>query len=112
MLRRLSCASQSYDWGKVGAASVVCQLKSASSPAFPCDPSKPYAEFVDQGGENLADYINKDTSVLGAESVKLFGSTLPFLFKVLSVNKALSIQAHPNKVSGTPLLLVIWKHLT
>ncbi|BHF79545.1 hypothetical protein SprV_0702266600 [Sparganum proliferum] len=88
---------------------MVCQLKTASSPSFTCEPSKPYAElwmgthpsgpskFADQSSENLADYINKDTSVLGTESVKLFGKTLPFLFKVLSVNKALSIQAHPNK---------------
>lgn len=28
---------------------------------------------------------------------KKYGSKLPFLFKVLSINKALSIQAHPNK---------------
>uniref|UniRef100_A0A0X3PLY5 mannose-6-phosphate isomerase n=2 Tax=Schistocephalus solidus TaxID=70667 RepID=A0A0X3PLY5_SCHSO len=115
MLRRLSCASQSYDWGKMGSSSMVCQLKAASSPSFTCEPSKPYAElwmgthpsgpskFVDHGCENLADYIHKDTSVLGTESVKLFGETLPFLFKVLSVNKALSIQAHPNKVLAEKL---------
>ncbi|VDL89505.1 unnamed protein product [Schistocephalus solidus] len=65
----------------------------------PSGPSK----FVDHGCENLADYIHKDTSVLGTESVKLFGETLPFLFKVLSVNKALSIQAHPNKVLAEKL---------
>ena len=28
---------------------------------------------------------------------KRFGEKLPFLFKVLSIRKALSIQAHPNK---------------
>ncbi|KAL7057470.1 hypothetical protein AAHC03_025626 [Spirometra sp. Aus1] len=94
---------------------MVCQLKAASSPSFTCEPSKPYAElwmgthpsgpskFADQSSENLADYINKDTSVLGTESVKLFGKTLPFLFKVLSVNKALSIQAHPNKTLAEKL---------
>lgn len=36
--------------------------------------------------------------MLLAPSVKArYGSKLPFLFKVLSINKALSIQAHPNK---------------
>nr|VZI22762.1 unnamed protein product [Spirometra erinaceieuropaei] len=109
------CFAKSYDWGKIGSASMVCQLKAASSPSFACEPSKPYAElwmgthpsgpskFADQSSENLADYINKDTSVLGTESVKLFGKTLPFLFKVLSVNKALSIQAHPNKTLAEKL---------
>ena len=35
--------------------------------------------------------------MLGQDSRQKFGDNLPFLFKVLSVNKALSIQAHPDK---------------
>merc|ERR1719210_2949217 len=46
---------------------------------------------------SLADHIAKDPKILGDESRKVFGDQLPYLFKVLSVNKALSIQAHPNK---------------
>ena len=34
---------------------------------------------------------------LGPKLVAKFGTDLPFLFKVLSVEKALSIQAHPDK---------------
>ena len=34
---------------------------------------------------------------LGEEVAKRFDNKLPFLFKVLSINKALSIQAHPTK---------------
>ena len=41
---------------------------------------------------SLADHIAKDPKMLGEESRKVFGDQLPFLFKVLSVQKALSIQ--------------------
>ncbi len=34
---------------------------------------------------------------LGRKTAKIFSNTLPFLFKVLSANEALSIQVHPNK---------------
>lgn len=34
---------------------------------------------------------------MGQEITQRYGGKLPFLFKVLSINKALSIQAHPNK---------------
>jgi len=34
---------------------------------------------------------------MSADITKKYGGKLPFLFKVLSINKALSIQAHPNK---------------
>lgn len=37
------------------------------------------------------------------EIVNRYGKNLPFLFKVLSVRKALSIQAHPNKVLAEKL---------
>lgn len=45
--------------------------------------------------ENLSDYLKKNPEVGGCSSKS---GQLTFLFKVLSVNKALSIQAHPNKV--------------
>lgn len=50
--------------------------------------------------EPLETYISLNPKVLGI-SAKMFGRTLPFLLKVLSVGKALSIQAHPNKVRTT-----------
>jgi mannose-6-phosphate isomerase len=52
-------------------------------------------------GSNLSlkDWINQHPEQLGDPIRKKFGDDLPFLFKVLSVNKALSVQAHPNKVS-------------
>lgn len=45
----------------------------------------------------LSDLIAKDTaSFLSAETVKEFGE-LPYLFKVLAANQALSVQVHPSK---------------
>ena len=34
---------------------------------------------------------------MSSEIGNKYGNKLPFLFKVLSISKALSIQAHPNK---------------
>ena len=46
----------------------------------------------------LSEWIESNKDVLGEAVKEAFDSKLPFLLKVLSVNKALSIQAHPNKV--------------
>lgn len=46
----------------------------------------------------LADYLARDPSkLLGQEVAQTFGKDLPFLFKILAIRKALSIQAHPDK---------------
>ena len=41
--------------------------------------------------------VQDNQSLMSIEITKKYGGKLPFLFKVLSINKALSIQAHPNK---------------
>lgn len=46
---------------------------------------------------SLKSWILKNPSVLGDKVLHRWGCDLPFLFKVLSVAKALSIQAHPDK---------------
>ncbi|KAH6784634.1 Mannose-6-phosphate isomerase [Perilla frutescens var. hirtella] len=46
---------------------------------------------------SLKDWIERNPSVLGDKVLQKWGPSLPFLFKVLSVEKALSIQAHPDK---------------
>lgn len=48
-------------------------------------------------GQTLTDAILNHPNVLGGGVAEKFGHQLPFLFKVLSVNKALSIQSHPDK---------------
>ena len=48
-------------------------------------------------GKPLSEWITENQWALGEEVAKQFNGQLPFLFKVLSINKSLSIQAHPNK---------------
>ena len=48
-------------------------------------------------GSLLSDWLKDNQWALGEEVASRFGGELPFLFKVLSINKALSIQAHPTK---------------
>lgn len=57
--------------------------------------------------QTLSDYLIENPSLLSQSVVDHFGislekgsnakSVLPFLFKILSVGKALSIQAHPDR---------------
>lgn len=45
----------------------------------------------------LNELLNKAPELLGEDSIRKFGSRLPFLFKIISAAQPLSIQAHPNK---------------
>ncbi|KAK4284234.1 hypothetical protein QN277_001093 [Acacia crassicarpa] len=108
-LQMLQCAVKNYDWGRLDGDSQVARLFSLNSGSEP-EPKKPYAEFwmgthdsgpsfVVTGDENetLKSWLLKNPHVLGEKVLEKWGSDLPFLFKVLSVAKALSIQAHPDK---------------
>lgn len=48
-------------------------------------------------GRSLLDMVQDNQALMSPEISEKFGNKLPFLFKVLSITKALSIQAHPNK---------------
>ena len=48
-------------------------------------------------GRSLLDLVGDNQALMGHDITAKYKSKLPFLFKVLSINKALSIQAHPNK---------------
>lgn len=119
-IRYMDCAAQNYAWGKVGSDALVARLKQNGCDEFTVDETKPYAELwlgthpngmstitipsdeSETGTEKLAlvDYVQSNPCLhLGVE-----GKTSPskdyditFLFKVLSIKKVLSIQAHPDK---------------
>lgn len=106
---KLSFEIQKYEWGKIGMCSAVAQLANAATPCLIIENDQPYAELwmgthpngpsrIAETGKSLSDFINEHPECLGQKSINEFGHQLPFLFKVLSVAKALSIQAHPNKV--------------
>ncbi|MCD1284426.1 MULTISPECIES: mannose-6-phosphate isomerase, class I [unclassified Brevibacterium] len=58
---------------------------------------KTKSETGSRRGPNLIEFLAGDPEgLLGHDSVRAFGARLPFLLKVLSAQKALSIQVHPN----------------
>ncbi|CAM8909122.1 unnamed protein product [Rhodiola kirilowii] len=104
-LHRLQYAVQNYDWGLPASSSRVASLYALNS-GQSVDPQKPYAELWMGTHDSGPSYLNKisfkswllqNPHVLGDKVLNNWGSDLPFLFKVLSVGKALSIQAHPDK---------------
>ncbi|OCF45602.1 mannose-6-phosphate isomerase, class I [Kwoniella heveanensis CBS 569] len=101
---------QSYDWGKKGSASLAAQLGEVSVDRFQIEEDKTYAELwmgthptlpskLDSGSL-LKDHLAQNQSLIGDKIIDKFEAgdgSLPFLFKVLSIGTALSIQAHPDK---------------
>ena len=58
-------------------------------------PSLPSKDLESQ--RTLLDLMQDNQALLSTDIAERYENKLPFLFKVLSINKALSIQAHPNK---------------
>jgi mannose-6-phosphate isomerase len=100
---RLFGAIQSYEWGS---RTALAELLGAASPS--ADPQaelwlgahpRGEAEVETPAGarEPLGAWIERDREgVLGAGVAHRFAGRLPFLFKLLAVERALSLQAHPD----------------
>ncbi|XP_038050302.1 mannose-6-phosphate isomerase-like isoform X2 [Patiria miniata] len=111
----LKCAVQQYAWGRIGKDSEVATLTQSCDPSFQLKEDEPYAELwmgthskgpsilQDDEAKPLKDWIAAQPDCLGDKVRSKFNDQLPFLFKVLSVNKALSIQAHPHKALAETL---------
>mmetsp|Transcript_36782 Transcript_36782/g.59434 ORF Transcript_36782/g.59434 Transcript_36782/m.59434 type:complete len:440 (-) Transcript_36782:2984-4303(-) len=110
----LECPAQQYAWGKVGMKSTVAKIAHANGQSIAAD--KPYAEYwmgthpngpavvkenKDDKGVELKQWMMENKSEISTDPslCESYGEAgnLPYLFKILSVNTALSIQAHPNK---------------
>lgn len=97
---------QDYAWGIRGNDSRVARYAKASGTLHEIDPDTPYAELWIGTHEKSPSVLeipvtdpNDATSTI-TKTVPLeeaIGAPLPFLFKILSAGKALSIQAHPDK---------------
>lgn len=83
---------QAYAWGMKGSASLVAKLASKTSSIVS---TQPYAEYWMGTHPKGESYLLENNSELSLKNY--LKSDLSYLFKVLSVNTALSIQAHPNK---------------
>ncbi|KAI9020713.1 phosphomannose isomerase type I [Phycomyces nitens] len=110
---RLQCKTQCYDWGKLGDVSKVAKFAESSGTAI--DPSLPYAELwmgthpnapsiaMNDDQETLREIIRENPDLSTQAVYDQYEGDLPFLFKILSIRKALSIQAHPDKILGARL---------
>jgi len=121
-LRPLDCVAQQYAWGKLGSDALVARLKgSQHEGGHDIDEGAPYAELWigthPNGMSNIAvpdeesksdevklvplvEYVQQNPEMhLGVvgQSAPSEEYDLTFLFKVLSIEKVLSIQAHPDK---------------
>ncbi|XP_004712096.2 mannose-6-phosphate isomerase isoform X2 [Echinops telfairi] len=120
----LSCVVQQYAWGKLGSNSEVALLLASSDPLARISEDKPYAELwmgthprgdakiLDNriSQKTLGQWIAENQDCLGSKVKDTFKGQLPFLFKVLSVKTALSIQAHPDKERAEKLHLQAPEH--
>ena len=117
-LLALECVAQKYAWGRAGLGSTVAQLLAAQGGAV--DESQPYAELwmgTHASGPSAVVLGDGSRQALGAylaahpaagatdppRAAEIAAHGLPYLFKVLSVATALSIQAHPDKKAAERL---------
>eukprot|EP00002_Diphylleia_rotans_P026924 TRINITY_DN5391_c0_g1_i1.p1 TRINITY_DN5391_c0_g1~~TRINITY_DN5391_c0_g1_i1.p1 ORF type:complete len:211 (+),score=44.00 TRINITY_DN5391_c0_g1_i1:65-697(+) len=104
-------AVQHYAWGKNALSSSVARFASASGHQVVS--GKPYAELwmgthpsgpaTLLSGKKLSEFITENQGFMGNCPSTDSQNPLPFLMKVLSINQALSIQAHPDKDLATVL---------
>lgn len=106
---QLQCAVNEYEWGKVGKDSKAAKFALATREAdFDLKEDKPYAELwmgthpsapskALPSGTLLSEVLADNQALCGREISDAYEGKLPFLFKVLSIEKALSIQCHPSK---------------
>lgn len=80
-----------YDWGKNADLSLVYQILTENEQVLPRD-NIPYAELW-MGAHPKGSSRTMDGKALS----ELDDCAIPFLFKVLSIQKPLSIQVHPNR---------------
>ena len=97
---RLTNTTQHYAWGSPRAISDLLGREPSGQPeaelwmgAHPSAPSR-----IDGGEATLLDFVSADpVGMLGPQVAARFRNRLPFLLKVLSAAKALSIQTHPTR---------------
>lgn len=106
---QLQCNLNEYEWGKLGTSGKAAKFALATKESkLDIGEKKPYAELwmgthpsgpskVLPDGALLSDVLDDNKALCGKEISDNYEGKLPFLFKVLSIQKALSIQCHPTK---------------
>ncbi|KIH52704.1 hypothetical protein ANCDUO_14229 [Ancylostoma duodenale] len=109
-MQRLECHVKKYKWGKQGSESEVARLFAAGHKNFEVDEDETYAELwmgthpdgpavLSNSSTRLSTFIAKShsASYLSNNNWKE-DIHLPFIMKVMSIARSLSLQVHPNKV--------------
>lgn len=102
-----------YDWGNKGTESLISRFKGVDlsgkeihvnqdSPMaelwFGAHPSGPAYVQVDDKLVNISEFMKEFPEMVGNISIYTkYKKSLPYLFKILSVAKPLSLQAHPDR---------------
>uniref|UniRef100_A0A6U0ZIS5 mannose-6-phosphate isomerase n=1 Tax=Rhizochromulina marina TaxID=1034831 RepID=A0A6U0ZIS5_9STRA len=97
-IRPLRGVVKDYAWGIRGNDSRVARYALEAGAIQDVDPAAPYAELW------LGTHPKGPSTLEDGEPLEgVVGGALPFLFKILSAGKALSIQAHPDKQNAERL---------
>ena len=102
MIYRLTGQVQHYAWGGRNYIASLIGLNSAKDQ--PCaewwlgaHPSAPSEIENASNKQSLIEFLSQNPTALGQASRQQFGDELPYLLKILDVEKPLSIQLHPTK---------------
>ena len=102
MIYRLTGQVQHYAWGGKNYIASLIGLNLAKDQ--PCaewwlgaHPSAPSEIENVTGKQSLIEFLSQNPTALGQASRQQFGDELPYLLKILDVEKPLSIQLHPTK---------------
>ncbi len=94
---KLKPSIKHYDWGTTDYLSHLFQFPSSGEPSaeawFGSHAGGP--ALVEGLDIDLAAFLKNNPSWYGKQTLAAFGGKLPLLFKVLSIQKPLSIQCHP-----------------
>ena len=105
MIYRLTGQVQHYAWGGKNYIASLIGLNSVKDQ--PCaewwlgaHPSAPSEIENVTGKQSLIEFLLQNPTALGQASRQQFGDELPYLLKILDVEKPLSIQLHPTKAQA------------
>lgn len=97
---------KNYKWGTRGSGAFIPKLVNINGKKNKCyaelwmgaHPNASSKIYTQGKSVDLLKVINLyPTEMLGERAARKFSKTLPFLFKVLSINEMLSVQVHPNR---------------
>ena len=105
MIYRLTGQVQHYAWG--GRNYIASLIGLNSEKDQPCaewwlgaHPSAPSEIENASNKQSLIEFLSQNPTALGQASRQQFGDELPYLLKILDVEKPLSIQLHPTKAQA------------